>query len=184
MAPMPMDFAPKVMPGAVPQDATFSDAPVMAYVSLNDAAFNFGHALFDFLFPVFNTLQMLDVYHPDFQLLLAKHQVSYSLLPCPALPCPALPCKLDCAPSILTCAGPCPKLRVLWWRASKKSWCLTHHSFVCLPVGASPACSLKLFLKWLAHVLLAACSLMPCHTTKAHVIRSGFHTWFILCMHA
>ena len=88
-----MDWAPLAMPGAVPQDAVFSTAPVVAYVSLNDAVYNFGHALFDFLFPVFNTLQLLDVYHPDFQLLLAEHQVSrHAALPCPALPCPALPC--------------------------------------------------------------------------------------------
>ena len=88
MAPSPMDWAPKAMPGAVPQDAMFSTAPVVAYVSLNDAVYNFGHALFDFLFPVFNTLQLLDVYHPDFQLLLAEHQVSnHAALPCAALPC-------------------------------------------------------------------------------------------------
>ncbi|KAL3163114.1 hypothetical protein ABBQ32_009529 [Trebouxia sp. C0010 RCD-2024] len=74
MSPSPMDWAPKAMPGAIPSDAVFSDAPVVAYVSLNDAVFNFGHALFDFLFPVFNTLQLMDMYHPDFQLLLAKHQ--------------------------------------------------------------------------------------------------------------
>ena len=76
MSPSPMDWAPKAMPGALPSDAVFSDAPVVAYVSLNDAVFNFGHALFDFLFPVFNTLQLMDMYHSDFQLLLAEHQVS------------------------------------------------------------------------------------------------------------
>ena len=70
-----MDWAPKAVPGALPPDAIFSDAPVVAYVSLNDAVFNFGHALFDFLFPVFNTLQLMDMYHSDFQLLLAEHQV-------------------------------------------------------------------------------------------------------------
>ncbi|KAL0030947.1 hypothetical protein WJX79_003275 [Trebouxia sp. C0005] len=74
MSPSPMDWAPKAVAGSIPEGAVFSDAPVVAYVSLNDAVFNFGHALFDFLFPVFNTLQLLDVYHPDFQLLLAKHQ--------------------------------------------------------------------------------------------------------------
>lgn len=74
MSPSPMDWAPKAVAGSIPGGATFSEAPVVAYVSLNDAVFNFGHALFDFLFPVFNTLQLLDVYHPDFQLLLAKHQ--------------------------------------------------------------------------------------------------------------
>ena len=76
MSPSPMDWAPKAVAGSIPGGATYSDAPVVAYVSLNDAVFNFGHALFDFLFPVFNTLQLLDVYHPDFQLLLAKHQVN------------------------------------------------------------------------------------------------------------
>ena len=75
MSPSPMDWAPKAVPGALPPDAVFSDAPVVAYVSLNDAVFNFGHALFDFLFPVFNTLQLMDMYHSDFQLLLAEHQV-------------------------------------------------------------------------------------------------------------
>ena len=71
-----MEWAPKAMPGTLPADAVFNDAPVVAYVSPNDAVFNFGHALFDFLFPVFNTLQLMDMYHPDFQLLLAEHQVS------------------------------------------------------------------------------------------------------------
>jgi len=80
MSPSPMDWAPKAVAGSIPGGATFSDAPVVAYVSLNDAVFNFGHALFDFLFPVFNTLQLLDVYHPDFQLLLAKHQVNINKL--------------------------------------------------------------------------------------------------------
>lgn len=76
MSPSPMEWAPKAMPGTLPADAVFNDAPVVAYVSPNDAVFNFGHALFDFLFPVFNTLQLMDMYHPDFQLLLAEHQVS------------------------------------------------------------------------------------------------------------
>lgn len=75
MSPSPMNWAPKAVPGVLPADAVFSDAPVVAYVSLNDAVFNFGHALFDFLFPVFNTLQLMDMYHSDFQLLLAEHQV-------------------------------------------------------------------------------------------------------------
>ena len=39
----------------------------MAYVSLNNFAYNFGHALYDFLFPVFNVLQLMKVYQPDFQ---------------------------------------------------------------------------------------------------------------------
>lgn len=85
MRPSPMDWAPKAMQGAIPSEAVFSDAPVVAYVSLNDAVFNFGHALFDFLFPVFNTLLLMDMYHPDFQLLLAKHQVGGTLYQnCPA----------------------------------------------------------------------------------------------------
>ncbi len=46
MSPSPMDWAPKAVAGSIPGGATFSDAPVVAYVSLNDAVFNFGHALF------------------------------------------------------------------------------------------------------------------------------------------
>lgn len=63
------------MAGDIPEGVVFSDAPVVAYASLNDFAGNFGHALFDFLFPVFNMLQLVSFYTPAFQLLLAQHQV-------------------------------------------------------------------------------------------------------------
>ncbi|KAL3136032.1 hypothetical protein ABBQ32_007068 [Trebouxia sp. C0010 RCD-2024] len=49
-------WAPSVVPGPVPADASFSEAPVAAIASLNDFSFNFG------------------LYHPDFQLLLSEHQ--------------------------------------------------------------------------------------------------------------
>ena len=75
IAPSHLDWAPTVVKGDIPANAVFSDAPVVAYASLNDFASNFGHALFDFLFPVFNILQLLNLYTPDFQLLLADHQV-------------------------------------------------------------------------------------------------------------
>ena len=41
---------------------------------------NFGHVLYDFLFPVFNMLQLLGLYTPDFQLIYAKHQVCAIIL--------------------------------------------------------------------------------------------------------
>lgn len=47
------------MPGPLPAKAAFSTAPVAALASLNDLAGNFGHALFDFLFPVYNMLSLL-----------------------------------------------------------------------------------------------------------------------------
>ncbi|KAK9794589.1 hypothetical protein WJX73_000137 [Symbiochloris irregularis] len=74
--PSYLDWAPKVKEGSIPEEAVFSSAPVAAYASLNDFAYNFGHALFDFLFPVFNALQLLNLYSPDFQLILAQHQGS------------------------------------------------------------------------------------------------------------
>ena len=70
-----VDWAPRVVPSNIPPDAVWLDAPVVAYASLNDFAGNLGHALFDFLLPVFNVLQLLNVYTPNFQLLLAEHQV-------------------------------------------------------------------------------------------------------------
>lgn len=76
-----MNWAPIVHNGSIPEGAFFHETPVVAYASLNDAATgNFGHALFDFLFPVFNTLSIVGAYHPDFQLLLAEHQVSANLV--------------------------------------------------------------------------------------------------------
>ena len=47
------------MPGFLPAEAAFSKAPVAALASLNDFPFNFGHALFDFLLPVYNMLSIL-----------------------------------------------------------------------------------------------------------------------------
>ena len=73
--PSHIDWAPTVVAGDIPAGAVFSEAPVIAYASLNDFAGNFGHTLFDFLFPVFNILQLLHLYTPSFQLLLAEHQV-------------------------------------------------------------------------------------------------------------
>lgn len=46
------------MPGPLPNGASFSNAPVAALASLNDFPFNFGHALFDFLLPVYNMLSV------------------------------------------------------------------------------------------------------------------------------
>ena len=64
--------------GDIPEDAVFSDSSVAAYASLNDFAFNFGHAMYDILFPAFNVMQLLNIYTPDFQLVLAQQQVSSS----------------------------------------------------------------------------------------------------------
>lgn len=52
-------WGPSVVPGPLPTKAFFSTAPVAALASLNDLAGNFGHALFDFLFPVYNMLSIL-----------------------------------------------------------------------------------------------------------------------------
>lgn len=68
-------WAPEVLMQPFPSDATFSAVPVVAYASVNDFVFNFGHALFDFILPVFNSLQILGVYTPDFQLVFAEQQV-------------------------------------------------------------------------------------------------------------
>ena len=38
-----------------------------------------GHALFDFLYSAFNMMQVLQVYTPEVQLLLASHQVEPSV---------------------------------------------------------------------------------------------------------
>ena len=52
-------WGPAVVPGPLPAKAAFNTAPVAALASLNDLAGNFGHALFDFLFPVYNMLSLL-----------------------------------------------------------------------------------------------------------------------------
>lgn len=46
IVPGQMPWVPQLMRGALPTNATFHDAPVTAYVSLNDAVENFGHTLF------------------------------------------------------------------------------------------------------------------------------------------
>lgn len=84
--PSKVDWAPTVVTGTIPNGSNFHKAPVVAYASSNDFVFNFGHALFDFLFPVFNMLYIMGAYDPEFQLLLADHQViatSYSVLKMP-----------------------------------------------------------------------------------------------------
>ena len=50
--PVDMFWAPHVMSAAKPALAGYATAPVAALASLNDHAGNFGHTLFDFLFPV------------------------------------------------------------------------------------------------------------------------------------
>ena len=75
IAPGKLNWAPTVVREQRPPEAFTATSPVAVLASLNDFAFNFGHALFDFLFPVFNMLQLLGLYHPSFQLLLGTHQV-------------------------------------------------------------------------------------------------------------
>ena len=70
-----MPWAPLAQSGSVPPYARYVDAPVAVLASLNDYAENLGHAVYDFLFPVFNVMQLFNLYTPNFQLLLAKHQV-------------------------------------------------------------------------------------------------------------
>lgn len=70
-----MPWAPVTLSSAIPAGAEYFDAPVSVLASLNDFAGNFGHALFDFMYPVFNIMQMVNSYTSDFQLLLADHQV-------------------------------------------------------------------------------------------------------------
>ena len=73
--PGKLNWAPTVVRQTRPPEAVTAASPVAVLASLNDFAYNFGHALFDFLFPVFNMLQLLGLYHPNFQLLLGTHQV-------------------------------------------------------------------------------------------------------------
>ncbi|BDA50234.1 hypothetical protein COCOBI_15-3630 [Coccomyxa sp. Obi] len=72
--PFILPWAPTVIHKAIPSDAPYASQPVAVYASSNDYAFNYGHALFDFLYAVFNQLQTLQLYTSDFQLLLAQHQ--------------------------------------------------------------------------------------------------------------
>ena len=99
-------WAPTRVTAPFPSTATFHPAPVVAYHSLNGALLlakvlavqlseaglrltqgcpadflgNFGHVLYDFLFPVFNMLQILGLYTPDFQLVFARLQVQACLV--------------------------------------------------------------------------------------------------------
>ena len=82
IAPGKLNWAPTVVREQRPPEAFTATSPVAVLASLNDFAFNFGHALFDFLFPVFNMLQLLGLYHPSFQLLLGTHQVRFWDLRC------------------------------------------------------------------------------------------------------
>jgi hypothetical protein len=75
MKPFILPWAPEVVQETIPAGAPYSEHPVVVYASSNDFVYNFGHALFDFMYPVFNMLQTLQLYTPDFQLLLAQHQV-------------------------------------------------------------------------------------------------------------
>ena len=51
-------WRPSIVSRPLPAEATFSTTPVAVLASLNDFPFNFGHALFDFLLPVFNMLSI------------------------------------------------------------------------------------------------------------------------------
>ena len=65
----------QVLHGRIPERQPYSDAPVAVYQSLNDFVGSFRHALFDFIIPVFNLLQLFRMYTPDFLLIEAAHQV-------------------------------------------------------------------------------------------------------------
>ncbi|BDA45779.1 hypothetical protein COCOBI_07-5660 [Coccomyxa sp. Obi] len=67
-------WAPKVLHGRIPERHPYSPAPVVVYHSLNDFVGSFRHAMFDFIIPVFNLLQLFRMYTPDFLLLEAQHQ--------------------------------------------------------------------------------------------------------------
>lgn len=68
----------QVLHGRIPERHPYSPAPVAVYASLNDFVGSFRHALFDFIVPVFNLLQLFRMYTPDFLLLEAQHQVHMS----------------------------------------------------------------------------------------------------------
>lgn len=65
----------QVLHGRIPERHPYSPAPVVVYHSLNDFVGSFRHAMFDFIIPVFNLLQLFRMYTPDFLLLEAQHQV-------------------------------------------------------------------------------------------------------------
>ena len=57
--PIALFWAPAVVRGPRPVEAPFAAAPVAVLASLNDFAYNFGHALYDFLFPVSRAAALL-----------------------------------------------------------------------------------------------------------------------------
>ena len=75
-------YALQVLHGRIPDKYPYSDAPVAVFQSLNDFVGSFRHALFDFIIPVFNLMQIFRMYTPDFLLIEATHQV-INLTACP-----------------------------------------------------------------------------------------------------
>ena len=76
----------QVLHGRIPAKHPYSDAPVAVFQSLNDFVGSFRHALFDFILPVFNLMQLFRMYTPEFLLIEAAHQVDRPWH-CQALPC-------------------------------------------------------------------------------------------------
>ena len=68
----------QVVHGRIPERYPYSDAPVAVFHSLNDFVGSFRHALFDFILPVFNLMQLFRMYTPEFLLIEAPHQVIQS----------------------------------------------------------------------------------------------------------
>ena len=66
----------QVVHGRIPERYPYSDAPVAVFHSLNDFVGSFRHALFDFILPVFNLMQLFRMYTPEFLLIEAPHQVA------------------------------------------------------------------------------------------------------------
>lgn len=77
--------------GRIPAKHPYSDAPVAVFQSLNDFVGSFRHALFDFILPVFNLMQLFRMYTPEFLLIEAAHQVDH---PCRCQVLPCLPLQL------------------------------------------------------------------------------------------
>jgi hypothetical protein len=70
-----MHVRAQVFHAHIPEGHPYHAAPVAVYQSLNDFVGSFRHALFDFILPVFNLLQLFRMYTPDFLLIEAQHQV-------------------------------------------------------------------------------------------------------------
>ena len=114
--------------GVRPPHGTTAPSPVAVLASLNDFAYNFGHALFDFLFPVFNQLQLLGLYHPNFQLLLASHQV---------FPCSQCLCR----PRACSCFPVYPGLRYLILAKHLSACLLWFTKQLAAPPQHAPCCT-------------------------------------------